>query len=134
MSEWKAEAGDAFFCQAGPKEHLFVVLFDPDTYSSEGYGKRLCIVSVNFTSVTSEKKIDPACIIEVGEHSFIQHQSYVLYERIQIMDHEHVCKCVNTGVYRPAAKVSISLLNRIISGIQESSATPRKYKKLFKKE
>lgn len=132
MSEWKAEAGDAFFCQAGPKEHLFVVLFDPDTYQREGYGKRLCIVSVNFTSVATEKKIDSACVIEAGEHPFIQHQSYVLYERIQIMDHEHVCLCVNTGVYRPAQKVSVELLNRIVLGIQGSSFTPRKYKKLFK--
>ncbi|ENU44678.1 hypothetical protein F985_00551 [Acinetobacter seifertii] len=132
MSEWKAEAGDAFFCQAGPKEHLFVVLFDPDTYPNEGYGKRLCIVSVNFTSVTIEKKIDPACIIEAGEHPFIQHQSFVLYERIQIMDHQHVCNCVNTGVYRPATKVSVELLDRIICGIQDSSFTPRKFKKLLK--
>lgn len=132
MSEWKAEAGDAFFCQAGPKEHLFVVLFDPDTFPSEGYGKRLCIVSVNFTSVTTEKKIDPACIIEAGEHPFIQHQSFVLYERIQIMDHQHVCHCVNTGVYRPATKVSVELLDRIICGIQDSSFTPRKFKKLLK--
>ncbi|MDQ9887248.1 MULTISPECIES: hypothetical protein [Acinetobacter] len=132
MSEWKAEAGDAFFCQAGPKEHLFVVLFDPDTYPSEGYGKRLCIVSVNFTSVTTEKKIDPACIIEAGEHPFIQHQSFVLYERIQVMDHQHVCHCVNTGVYRPATKVSVELLDRIICGIQDSSFTPRKFKKLLK--
>ncbi|HFX6223800.1 hypothetical protein ACT4VJ_06415 [Acinetobacter baumannii] len=132
MSEWKAEAGDAFFCQAGPKEHLFVVLFDPDTFPNEGYGKRLCIVSVNFTSVTTEKKIDPACIIEAGEHPFIQHQSFVLYERIQIMDHQHVCHCVNTGVYRPATKVSVELLDRIICGIQDSSFTPRKFKKLLK--
>lgn len=132
MSEWKAEAGDAFFCQAGPKEHLFVVLFDPDTFPSEGYGKKLCIVSVNFTSVTTEKRIDPACIIEAGEHPFIQHQSYVLYERIQIMDHQHVCKCVNTGVYRRADKVSVELLDRIICGIQDSSFTPRKFKKLLK--
>ncbi len=132
MSEWKAEAGDAFFCQAGPKEHLFVVLFDPNTYPSEGFGKRLCIVSVNFTSVTAEKRIDSACIIEAGEHPFIQHQSYVFYEKIQIIDHEHVCTCVRTGVYRPAQKVSVELLERIVTGIQASSFTPRKFKKLFK--
>lgn len=92
----------------------------------------MCIVSVNFTSVTAEKRIDSACIIEAGEHPFIQHQSYVFYEKIQIIDHEHVCTCVRTGVYRPAQKVSVELLERIVTGIQASSFTPRKFKKLFK--
>lgn len=132
MSQWKAEAGDAFFCLAGPNEHLFVVLFDPTTYPSEGYGKRLCIVSVNFTSVTNEKKIDDACIIQAGEHSFITHESYVFYEKIQILDHQHVCKCVNDGIYRMAEKFTPVLLNRIVNGIQQSTFTPRKFKKLFK--
>lgn len=133
MSEWNAKAGDAFFCQAGPREHLFVVLFDPDVFPTEGYGKRLCIVSVNFTSVTAEKKIDNACIIEQGEHPFIIHESYVFYEKIQIMDFAHVCMCVNQGVYRQAEEFKPLLLNRIIDGIQKSSFTPRKFKILLKK-
>ena len=86
---------------------------------------------MNFTSVNSEKKRDDACIIEAGEHPFITHQSYVVYERIQIMDYVHVCQCVNKGVYRQAEKVSIQLLEKIVSGIQESSFTPRKFKRLL---
>lgn len=48
------------------------------------------------------------------------------------MDHEHACKCVNTGVYRPAEKVTVELLDRIISGIQCSTFTSRKFKRLLK--
>lgn len=48
------------------------------------------------------------------------------------MDHEHLCKCVNIDVYRSAEKVTVELLDRIISGIQCSTFNPRKFKRLFK--
>ena len=129
---WEAKAGDCYFSQVGNKEHLFIVLFEPDFYPNEGYGKRACIVSVNITSVSQYKAIDEACIIEVGEHEFIKHTSYIYYEKIQFVDYEHVKQCVNSGVYRKATPVSATLLDKIIAGIFTSSFIPRKFKVIFK--
>lgn len=131
-SKWNGVAGDAFFRPSGLKEHLFIVLYNPDHFPNEGFGKRLCIATVNLTSVKQEMYFDPACIVEPGEHSFIVQQSYVLYGKLELEDHAHAVNCVNNGTWRVADRVSDDLLNRIRNGIQISTATPRKYKKIFK--
>lgn len=129
---WQGQAGDTFFMQSGSSEHLFVVLANPNTYPDEGYGQRLCLVSVNFTSIRNGQHIDSACIITEGEHPFIRHDSYVLYERMQFIDYERTCEAVNSGVYRASTPISAELLQRIIDGIQQSGAVKRKFKNLFR--
>lgn len=128
---WEGHAGDTFFCLSGHAEHLFIVLSEPRTYPSEGHGNRLCLVSVNFTSIHEGQIFDPACIVEPGDHPFIRHRSYVFYQKIQILDYEHVCRCVNQGIYRAGVTASPELLAKIIAGIQQSSFIPRKFKILF---
>lgn len=130
---WQGRACDTFFMQSGLSEHLFVVLTDPNTYLDEGYGQRFCLVSVNFTSVRDGRNIDNACIITAGEHPFIQHDSYVLYEKMEFMDYERTFQAVNDGVYRASTPVSSELLQRIINGIQQSGSVKRKFKILFRR-
>ncbi|OSI14209.1 hypothetical protein BV914_10740 [Neisseria dumasiana] len=129
MKEWLGNAGDAYFCSSGEKDHLFVVLFPPNKYKENGFGNRLCVVSVNFTS-NNGGIIDDACVVNPGEHPFITHSSYVLYRKIQILDYEHLCNCVNQGVYRAAESVSPELLQKMIYGIKQSKSIPRKFKNL----
>lgn len=129
---WQGQAGDTFFMQSGFGEHLFVVLKDPTTYPDEGYGQRLCLVSVNLTSVREGRNIDSACIIRQGEHPFIQHDSYILYEKMEFMDYQRTCEAVNSSVYRASTPVSPELLQRIIEGIQQSNVVKRKFKNLFR--
>lgn len=133
-SSWEGQAGDAFFKSSGLKEHLFVVLYDPKTYPEDGFGKRLCIVSVNFTSVGDSKYYDSSCVIENGEHEFIKQKSYAYYKVMQLEDHEHIVKCVNLGPYRPAKSVSENLLKKLRDGLEISPSAPRKYKNKFKEQ
>ncbi len=131
INSWKGNAGDAFFCLSGNKEHLFVVLFDPATYPDEGYGQRLCLVSVNFSSIKDGQLFDTACIVEPGEHPFIRQRSYIVYQRIQFVDYSRTLQCIEQNIYRAAEPVSPELLKRIRQGIALSSFIPRKFQKLF---
>lgn len=127
--QWEGKAGDAFFKADGFTDHLHVVLFEPNNYPQQGFGKKLCLVRVNFTTIYSGAYFDPTCIVKSGEHPFITHDSYVLYEKLEIEDWQHICKCVNNGPYRVADPVSSSLLQRMQDGVKISGDLPRKYKK-----
>lgn len=125
---WEGKVGDAFFRPDGLKDHLNVVLFEPSKYTQLGYGNKICIVRVNITTLYVDKYYDSACIVKKGEHPFVQHDSYVLYRKLEIEDFEHVIKCVNDGPWRPADPVSAELLLRMQRGVNISGDTPRKYK------
>lgn len=126
---WEGKVGDAFFRPDGLKDHLNIVLFDPNQFPDLGYGNRLCIVKVNITTLHKDKYFDPACIVSKGEHPFVTHDSFVLYQKLEIEDFAHVHKCVNEGPWRPADPISAELLLRMQQGVKTSSDTPRKYKK-----
>ncbi|MBV6549942.1 hypothetical protein [Acinetobacter soli] len=127
--QWEGKAGDAFFRKDGLNDHLHVVLFEPKQYPQQGYGKRLCLVRVNITTIHPEAYFDPTCVVKSGEHPFIKHDSYVLYQKMEIDDWQHICNCVNSGTYRAATPVSADLLIRMQNGIANSGDTPRKFKK-----
>ena len=127
--DWEGKVGDAFFRPDGLKDHLNVVLFDPNLFPDLGFGNRLCIVKVNITTLHEGKYFDGTCIVREGEHPFIIHDSYVYYQKLEIEDFEHVRRCVNHGPWRPADPVSKELLLRMQQGVKDSRDTPRKYKK-----
>lgn len=129
---WEGKVGDAFFRPDGLYDHLNVVLYEPAHYPAEGYGKHLCIVRVNFTSIKEGIYYDNACIIHSGDHPFIKHDSYVFYEKMEIEFHSHIVTCVNNGTYRPAEPVTTEVLKKMQDGAKVSDDLPRKFKKIIK--
>lgn len=128
---WEGKVGDAFFRPDGLKDHLNVILYEPAHYPNEGFGKHVCIVKVNLTSIKKGQYYDDACIVSKGEHPFIVHDSYVLYEKMEIELFNHIITCVNNGPWRPAPPVSANLLQRMQDGAKNSDDAPRKFKKII---
>ncbi|MFA6279955.1 MAG: hypothetical protein WC612_04080 [Bdellovibrionales bacterium] len=93
---------------SGNKNHLHVIMTD-----SCAEHKHLL---VNVSTIYPETYYDNACVIEIGEHPFIKHPSYVVYRQARIDRTEHLIKCVNGWVFRPSQPVSDALLERIFEG------------------
>ena len=132
MPEWIPTAGQTFLVPSGTSgNHLFVILNNPDDFSDYGYGKQLCIVSVNFTTLHLNNPHDNACIVNAGEHPFISRDSYVRYRDARLDPVEHVKKMVNSGTWSLQEPASVQLLQKLRLGLQASKFAQRDYKKML---
>ncbi|MBA4190815.1 MAG: hypothetical protein C0467_22745 [Planctomycetaceae bacterium] len=105
----KVYAGDSFVADFGTDGfHLWVVVSDPFKNDKE-------VLIVNLTSVKG-RYTDPACLVAVGDHPWVNKPSYVEYYEAQIhtdayLDRRHSARSVT-----PWQPVSDSLLERIRLG------------------
>lgn len=132
MLDWNPKAGDAFLVPSGPSgSHLFIVLNDPDDFSNFGYGKHLCVVSVNFSSVGAQTKFDQSCIVQTGDHPFITRESYAYYQGLRMDRASDIKKHIDSGAWQLKEKVSQELLDKLREGLQTSTYASREFKKIL---
>jgi len=62
---------DAFLVPSGTGNHIFFLMTDP--------AKNDEILLLNITTVRAGMPHDSSCYLDVGDHNFITHQSYVSY-------------------------------------------------------
>lgn len=99
--------GDTFLYQyPGSKYHLFIVVTRRMNDSS--------FVCTMVSSWKNDSRLDdPACILEPGDHPFIQHKSYVAYKETVIFYPDQLDRLFSLGMCLPRDPVSPSLLDRI---------------------
>ena len=120
------QVGDAFYpITPVIMEHLWIVVTAP----ASGNGK---IVMVNVTSHRAGS--DEACVLQDGDHPFIQHQSTIAYQHAQIADAAALDMFVAKGYLQMRARVTGGLLHRIQNGALASTFTPRGVQTLIRRE
>jgi hypothetical protein len=102
--------------------HLHVICTDPDTD-----GKQL-IVSI---CTKTNAPYDSTCVLQKHEHTFLRHESYVLYRKANITDHAALINGVNANLFVPKDDVNGQVFLRITKGICASPQTSRKIKLYF---
>jgi hypothetical protein len=105
------------------KGHLWVVITDPQSDGS--------VAMVSFT--TKRANSDLNCVMNVGDHPFIRHETIVAYELARVLDpgqQKHVL--ANPSLSPPKAPVSSALLQRIHEGALVSDLTPQKIQKMVR--
>jgi hypothetical protein len=105
-------------------KHLFVVLTNPCA------GGQHLLTSI--TSMKPNRPYDPTCVLEAGEHPFLDHQSYVFYARPKQVGHAGIIKCVKAGIYIAKQNCDEALLKKIREGVAASAMTPRWAKEYFR--
>ncbi len=75
------EAGEAFIIGHG--SHLQIIISDPRRFSTQ-------VVFVSVTTVRNSRKDDPACLLDVGDHPFIKHPSFISYESAKYRTNEEL--------------------------------------------
>jgi hypothetical protein len=127
---WQAAPGQSLLMPSGPSgNHLFFVILGPIQLDNRGSTPQVLTVSV--TSIKPDLPFDDACVLKVGDHPFIQHDSYVAYRHLRIDPLPHVERLVQSGVWQPHTPCSPELLERIIRGVHLSRMTSRENKKIF---
>ncbi len=111
------KAGDTFLYQyPGNDRHLFIVVLE--NFSN---GNEIICPCVMVTSWTDNPKLDdPACILDVGDHEFIRHESYIAYKEVVLFERDYIENCLEYGIFKVKPPVSEELLERIINSAPAS--------------
>jgi|GEM_PF-6309545 hypothetical protein len=96
--------------------HKYIVIS-----SADKNGDVLC---VNFTSYDDKK--DKTCVVLKTEYSGLKDKSCIEYNRVLVINQNHLMKCIVDATYKTHIEVSPGLLQRIQDGAKSS---PR-FKKL----
>jgi hypothetical protein len=102
---------------SGSKEHLYFICNDPVFYPRLACDSFL---AVNLTSVTEGIESDPTCLLNVGDHPFVRHPSYVFYRRAEIFGAATVIQSVSSGDIRIHDPCSDGTFQRILDGFNVS--------------
>lgn len=120
--------GQTFFIPTGGKEHLFFVVLGP--LDLEDSPKQQFLL-VNATTVReNDPQFDDSCVLQVGDHPFIKHASYIAYRSARLEAARHIESVLGT-VFRPGEDCSKEVLQRIIEGAKKSRRLRRDLKDLF---
>lgn len=96
--------------------HLFAVMNDE-------CASGMCL-TIMITSIRDGKYHDPACVLDVGDHPFIQHPSYLLYRMSETVLAKRITSLVGKNYYIPKDDFDPSVFGRIANGIRASDDTP----------
>lgn len=105
-------------------KHLFVILND---VCRDG-----CHALVSISTIREGQHHDATCIVEAGEHEFVQRKSYIEYRMARIEKSAHLIKCVSGWTFIEKVSVSEALFGRILGGVEASDFTPQFVQKYIK--
>ncbi len=130
---WRCEQGRSVLIPSGPnpgQRHLFALLINPVEVS--GYGKRPHVLMVCMCSIKDGVPFDDACILEVGDHPFVQHRSYIDYKFCEMRSADDIEAKVQNGTFVPHEDCPIPLIRRIIASADASNRISREMKRFLK--
>jgi hypothetical protein len=110
-------AGDTFILtrQTGDVPHLWVLLWGPA-------GPADAFLAVHLS--TWREGRDRSCLIQAGEHPFVQHETYVVYNNAKRFSAAVLQGAIAARQAMPRAPVSPRLLDRLRAGFFASPFTP----------
>lgn len=79
---------------------------------------------INVTTIKSDRFYDKACVLNVGDHSFIKQPSYMLYRMSACCPSVRIGKFVDLNYYIKKDDVDPAVFARISAGIYASEETP----------
>jgi hypothetical protein len=120
------KSGQTFLIPSGPKDrrHLFFVTLGPLVLPQHGSQPHFALAGA--TTIHSGIPHDGTCILRPGDHSFIQHDSYIFYQKMRLESAAHIARLKSAWIAREDC--SDKLLQRIVAGIFTSKMTPRHIK------
>lgn len=104
------------------RKHLFILLTDP---TSDEIGKN-CVLIVSLSTVRPGIPYDDACVLHAGNHPFVKHDSYVVYQRARLEDADKILRGVKNSQLVSQEPINEAVFIKICKGIENSSLTPAK--------
>ena len=118
-------SGGNTFLPAKPFNHLYVVISDPSKDQSR----------VLLVSLTSFKpKEESCCIVNKGEHPFVQHRSCIRYKDAIMPSVGQLVKLLEGSLFTKRESVLVALLARIRGGACQSEFLPEECRRLLQEQ
>lgn len=134
MTQWSCLKGNSLLIPSGPREghkHLFALMLNPTIV--DGYGSKPVVLLACVNSTVNGIPAEDACVLQAGEHPFIEHDSFVDYRFTRIEQSETVEKRVEEGVFLVKDACSPDLLKKIVGGALKSRRIDREFKMILEK-
>lgn len=97
----------------GGSDHLHIIMNDPAPCPIKACD---CIVMAALTTYREGMPHDPSCILDVGDHPFIRHASYVSYLDARVFNATRVQHGVDAGDFQPHDIIPIHAFRRVRDG------------------
>jgi hypothetical protein len=112
-------AGDAFFIKDRSVDtHLWVIISDTEKDPDR-------VVMVSITTYESYK--EDVCLLNVGDHPRITHESCVFYKETRMTTLERLLACRDQGSFSIQPPVADEVLTRIRDGVSKSRTIKPKF-------
>ncbi len=111
------------------RKHLFILLTDP--HDDETSAKPVLLVSLS--TIRAGVPHDATCILYAGDHSFVKHDSFVVYQLARLEESDKLLRGVKSGQLVPQAPMDGAVFARICKGLGESRLTPPKLLAFYQK-
>lgn len=115
---------------SGSKEHIYFICNDPVYYPKIAKDSFL---AVNLTSIVDGIEHDPTCVLNVGDHPFVIHPSYIIYSRADVFGVDTIAGKVKSGDIRIHQPCNDSTFQRILAGFNASSFVKPKIRDYYQK-
>ncbi|ROR21707.1 hypothetical protein EC845_2529 [Comamonas sp. BIGb0124] len=127
--------GRSLLVPSGPRiedgqKHLFAILINP--VAVDGRGPRPQVFMTSVCSIHEGIPYDDACVLDVGEHPFVRHRSYIDYSKSDLYPANDVELKVQQGLYTPHDDFSIALLRRIVACAEDSRRIRKELKRFLR--
>jgi len=111
------------------RKHLYVILTDS---KNDPATNLLSVLMVPICSVVAGMYHDPACILQIGDHAFIKHDSYANYYRAIIEPVDKLRKGVTSGHIVPKGAVSDAAFRNLCKGLFDSKRAAPKHLQFYR--
>lgn len=111
-----------------PSEHLHFICSDSVFYPRSA---KECVLIVNISSIVDGLHYDQTCLLNVGDHPFISHASYIFYKKAVIFGTNEISQGVAQGDFSIHAPCSDDIFNRILDGFGNSDEVSGKIRKFY---
>ena len=131
MSNFIPLAKGTILVPSGRDKHLHIICNDPTAYPK--YANAETVLLVNITTLNRELPFDDSCILNVGDHPFIRHESYVYYSKADIFASTSLVSGIQSGELAVHQACPAPTFSRILSGFDVSKRVSGKIKNYYKK-
>lgn len=114
--------GSCFMANYPTHAHLHIVVSDVTETS---------VTVVFVSSVKEGREYDDACVLNKGDHPFIAHKSYIVYDKFQHYKKKDLEWSIKMGEFTVEPDVSQSVLERIRDGAKKSDYLSKFDKETF---
>lgn len=112
----------------GPCYHLHIICNDPVFYPTI---TKECVLAVNISTIDPCIDYDKTCLLNVGDHPFIKHESYVYYRKADIFGASSIARSVADGTFSTHAPFDDPVFDRVLAGFTASNEVRLKIRRFY---